>query len=219
MDEWMEYDKASKTILLDPPSDGTYYIHMEIVQGGKTYTYKFGPYEVTLEQNSTSNNDYAYISADMRVPDGMGPTFNIVFTPPADMFLSQELVTDPTKMFLGIVKNGNIDVKVYDSLGNDITNNIAFDYVVEVYKNGQYVSNISNNYLFTKRDEGATSDNVYILKTVIGGNNLFAGVGNQYKVEFNGLKGFDSVTMQNYIPVNTHKFVLNVYVTELPNVT
>ena len=219
-EEWNIYNKNSGQILLNPPTSGIYYIHMEITQDDTIYKYMFGPYEVTLNGDtiaSSGKTDYAYITADMRIPDGMTATFNVVFTPPSDIFLSQELSTDPDRLFFGVIKNGNINIKVYDSAGNDISDRMDAGYVVEVYKNGVYVGPVSDNYLFTKRDEGAISDNVYILKLNVGGANLFTGVGKQYKLEFNGMKGYDSITMQNLIPINTHQFVLNVYVTELPS--
>lgn len=223
LEEWKMYDKDSGELLLNPPASGIYYLHIEITQDDTIYKYVFGPYEVKLNGDTinagTSKTDYAYMSADMRIPDAMTATFNVIFTPPQDIFLTNTLNADPKRMFFGIIKNGNINIKVYDSAGNDISDRMDSGYVYEIYKNGVFVGHVSDNYLFTKRDEGAMSDNVYILKLNVGGANLFTGVGNQYKLEFNGMSGYDSVTMQNLVPINTHKFTLNVYVTELPNLT
>lgn len=219
-DEWEYFDKENGYILLNPKSNGLYYIHIEITQDATQYKYVFGPYTVSLQgSGSTSSDSYAYISGDMRIPDGMAPTFNIVFTPPSDIFLDNELNVDPNRLFMDIINKGLLSLKVYDSSGNDISSNIGYVYVSEIYKNGVHVSDATNNYLFTKRDAGALADNMYILRLTVGGDSLFTGVSKSYRVEFNGIGGYDSVTMQNFIPINTHKFALNIHVTELPNLT
>lgn len=220
-EEWKSYNKETKKIKLDPPTSGIYYLYVEIAQDGQVYVIKWPkPFVVNLDNSlSSTGNDYAYISADMRIPDRMAATFNIVFTPPSDIFLSNSLSTQPNKLFMEMINNGLLELKVYDSSGNDITNKIGFAYVTDIYKNGVHVPSATENYLFTKREADAVNDNLYILRLNIGGSELFTGVGKQYKVEFNAMKGYDSVTMQNFIPINTHKFTLNVYVTELPNLT
>jgi len=217
--EWKSYDKNSGQILLNPSASGVYYIHFEIAQDNTVYKYVFGPYTVQLNGGTvvSTENNYAYMTADMRIPDEMTAAFNVVFTPPQDIFLTGELDEERKRMFIGIIEDGLIDITVRDSTGKDVSDKLDPGYVTAIYKNGVYEGNEYTNYLFKKRDDGAVSDNVYILKLNVGGT--FTGVGKEYLVEFNGMKGYDSITMQNLIPIKTQKFGLHVYVTELPNVT
>jgi len=218
---WIPFDIDVPAAFLAPTSNDTYYLYVKlgyaeakvgenVYRDGEEHTAIIGPFMVTGIKGDADS--VSYVTGDIHVMDGMNAEFNLVFIPSQDMTLGN---IDET--FNNIFTPEKLNIELLDGAGNVLTTNNKM--VINVYKNGLKVTDVTPNYVFTKRDTGSDKNNTYVLRVMIGGDKINKAQSNVYQIRFNGLKGVSIDGTNQAVSLNSQPFTMMVYVTELADLT